>query len=445
AKLPPAHVMVVELRDDARPQITTKRYWELDFSRKEQWSIPEWEARVEAKLREAVRDRLVSDVPLGVHLSGGIDSSLVVACMAQEQSEPIRTFSIGFAEAAYDERPFARMVAARYGTQHEEFVVESDAVAVLPDLVRQYEEPYADSSALPTWYLCRETRRHVTVALNGDGGDENFAGYTRYNGWQLYRQFRHVPFKAVGGRLAAIVERATGAAFARRARKFFAYHDASPTDFYLNMLAYFRPGEKASIYDPAFAERAQESRWRRALDEQLRAHGQDAWLDRVLAADIATYLPDDLLVKVDIASMAHGLEVRSPFLDHELLELTAAMPPEFKLRGHDKKWILKRIARRLLPVACVDRPKAGFSVPLAHWFRGALLPYARERLLDPAFLSRGFRHDGVAALLDAHASGRADHANKLWALLTLAEWYATWFSSVPTEVSHDAIRQGTRL
>ncbi|MBI4434409.1 asparagine synthase (glutamine-hydrolyzing) [Candidatus Uhrbacteria bacterium] len=429
-KLPPAHVMVVELRNGSSPRITTKRYWELDFSRKEQRSTLEWEERVEAKLRETVRIRLMSDVPLGAHLSGGIDSSLVVSCMAQECSTPVRTFSIGFTEDAYDERPFARAVAERFGTQHEEFVVEPDAIAVLPELVRHYEEPYADSSALPTWYLCRETRRRVTVALNGDGGDENFAGYTRYNGWELYRQFRNVPFKGAGARIATAFEQATGAAFARRTRKFFEYHDASPTDFYLNMLAYFRPLEKIRLYTLEFAAAVRESRWRQSLGEQFRLHDRDTWLDRALAADIATYLPDDLLVKVDIASMAHGLEVRSPFLDYELLELTAAMPPEFKLRGHDKKWLLKRIARRLLPIECVDRPKAGFSVPLTHWFRGALLPYARERLLDPAFLSRGFRREGVAALLDAHASGRADHANQLWALLTLAEWYAVWFGTV---------------
>lgn len=426
-KLPPAHVMVIELRNGEPPRITTERYWQLDFSQKIAHSVREWEERVEAKLRAAVRDRLVADVPLGAHLSGGIDSGLVVAMMAQETTEPVRTFSIGFAEDAYDERPYARLIAQRYGTCHEEFVVESDAIVVLPDLVRHYEEPYADSSALPTWYLCRETRKHVTVALNGDGGDENFAGYTRYNGWQLYRQFRHVPFKGFGARIASAAERISGAALARRARKFFAYYDASPLDFYLNVFAYFRPHEKVAIYDPTFASRARHSRWRSALGTPFAAHHRAAWLDRVLAADIATYLPDDLLVKVDIASMAHGLEVRSPFLDHELLELTAAMPPELKLRGHDKKWLLKRIARRLLPAQCVDRPKAGFAVPLEHWFRGALLPYAQERLLDPTFLRMGFQERGVQSLIDTHASGQANHANQLWALLTLAEWYRSWF------------------
>lgn len=423
AKLPPAHSMLMELRDGQKPRVTMERYWQLGYTPKLDYSIPEWEERVEAKLREATCLRLVSDVPIGAHLSGGIDSSLVVAFMAQERSEPVHTFSIGFTEDAYDERPFARMVAKRYGTHHEEFVITPDAIAILPDLVRAYEEPYADSSALPMWYLCRETRQHVTVALNGDGGDENFAGYTRYNGWELYRQFRYLPFKRLGGRIVAAIERASGAALARRARKFFSYHDASSTDFYLNVLAYFRPSEKEHLYSPEFAAAVFGSRWRSTLDAQLRLHDCDAWLDRVLAADIATYLPDDLLVKVDIASMAHGLEVRSPFLDYEFLELTAAMPAKFKLRGHEKKWLLKRIARRLLPIECVDRPKAGFSVPLDHWFRGALLPYTRERLLDASFLRRGFRSAGICTLIDTHASGRENHANQLWALLTLALWF----------------------
>lgn len=426
-KLPPAHVMVVELRNDARPRITTERYWRLDYTRKVVRSVSDWEAQVEAKLREAIRARLVSDVPLGAHLSGGIDSSLVVAMMAAERTEPVRTFSIGFAEDAYDERPYAQLVAQRYGTRHEEFIVEPDAIAVLPDLVWHYEEPYADSSALPTWYLCRETRQHVTVALNGDGGDENFAGYTRYNGWQLYRQFRYLPLKGLGRRVSAALHSATGLAFARRAGKFFAYHDASPAVFYRNMVGYVSPAEKVLLYSPVLQERVHASRAESFLAERFAERADLAWIDQALAVDIETYLPDDLLVKVDIASMAHGLEVRSPFLDHELLELTAQMPADLKLRGQEKKWLVKRIARRLLPVACVDRPKAGFSVPLEHWFRGALLPYARERLLDPAFLRHGFTVQGVTQLIDDHVRGQRNNANQLWALFMLAEWYRSWF------------------
>lgn len=426
-KLPPGHTMVIELRNSEQPHITVEQYWRLDFSQKATYAVREWEERVEEKLREAVRLRLIADVPLGAHLSGGIDSGLVVALMAQEVVEPVRTFSIGFTEDAYDERPYARAIAQRYGTNHEEFVMEPDAIAVLSDLVRHYEEPYADSSALPTWYLCRETRRCVTVALNGDGGDENFAGYTRYNGWQLYRQFRFLPFKGIGRRVSAAVYRATGAAFARRAERFFVYHDASPAAFYRNMVGYVSPAEKAMLYSPVQREQVCVSRAESFLAERFAERANLEWVDQALAVDIETYLPDDLLVKVDIASMAHALEVRSPFLDHELLELTAAMPPELKLRGHDKKWLLKRIARRLLPAQCVDRPKAGFAVPLEHWFRGALLPYAQERLLDPTFLRTGFQERGIQSFIDAHASGRANHANQLWALLTLAEWYRSWF------------------
>lgn len=422
-KLEPAHYLII--KDDGK--IIKQRYWRLDFSQKIDLSESEWEEKISEKLRESVRLRLISDVPLGAHLSGGIDSSLVVALMAQEIREPIKTFSIGFKEGDYNELPYARLVSQRYKTEHQEFIVEPNAIELLPKLVKQYEEPYADSSALPTWYLSEITKRYVGVALNGDGGDENFAGYTRYDAMKLFWWLSNIPFKNSFKKINQIVYQITKIKIFQKGYRFLDSYSKNPMDFYLRLIDYFSPEEKELIYTPELVQKIKKSRWHSFLEERFSDYKDLDWLDKILCADINSYLPDDLLVKVDIASMAHSLEVRSPFLDQEFLELTAKMPSNLKMRGFNKKYLIKKIAEKYLPKECIYRPKQGFGIPLEHWFRGKLENYLRENLLDKKFLDYGFKRQGIEKLINDHKNYRQNYANHLWALLFLRQWFKTWF------------------
>jgi len=417
-KLEPAHFLIV--KEDGK--VAKQRYWQLDYFQKLDLSESEWEEKILEKLRESVRLRLVSDVPLGAHLSGGIDSSLIVALMAQQTKKPVKTFSIGFKESDYNELPYARLVAQRYKTDHQEFIVGPNAIELLPKLVRQYEEPYADSSVLPTWYLSGSTKKHVTVALNGDGGDENFAGYDRFSAVKLFHQLRNVPFKNFLKLINRALYQITKIKLFWKAARFFAALNNKPLDFYLQIINCLSPENKDLIYSDDFKELVKNSGWRSSLKEKFDETKNLEWLDQLLYVGINTYLPDDLLVKVDIASMAHALEIRSPFLDHELLELTAKMPTSLKLRGYNKKYLLKKIAYKYLPKECIERPKRGFSVPLEHWFRAKLNDYLKEQLLDKKFFDFGFKKDGIGKLIQNHKDCRQDYTNQLWALLVLKNW-----------------------
>lgn len=422
-KLEPATYLLVS----ADGNIKKERYWELNFEHKLGYSEAEWEQRLFDKLQESVKLRLISDVPFGAHLSGGIDSSLVVALMSSELKYPVKTFSIGFEEKDYNELPYAKLVSDRYHTEHHEYVVKPDAMETLPKLAYHYEEPYADSSALPTWYLSEVTKRQVTMVLNGDGGDENFAGYSRYNVMRFYRRFALVPFKrqmaAVNRRLYGL----TGIKLFNKGARFLSSYQIDPLDFYLRIIDYFGQDDKQKIYTSEFQENIAASRWHTFLQEYYKKQNLD-WLDRLLSADINTYLPDDLLVKVDIASMAHALEIRSPFLDHEFMELMAKMPSSLKLVGSNKKYLLKKIAYQYLPKECIDRPKQGFGVPLEFWFRGKLNQFLKDQLLEKRFLDYGvFEAKSLMRMIDDHREKRQNHAIQLWALLFLRAWLRTWF------------------
>ncbi|OWK26733.1 MAG: asparagine synthase (glutamine-hydrolyzing) [Parcubacteria group bacterium GW2011_GWA2_38_13b] len=422
-KLEPAHYLIVK---NSR-EIIKKRYWRLNYSKKIDLPEKEWEEVILEKLKESVRMRLVSDVPLGAHLSGGIDSSLIVALMSQETREPVKTFSIGFKESDYNELSYARLVAKKYNTEHREFIVEPNAVEILQKLVYHYEEPYADSSALPTWYLSEITRNHVTVALNGDGGDENFAGYTRYNAMKIFRQLSILPFKSQFKKLNQLIYEITKIKLFQKGYRLLDSYSADPLDFYLKIIDYFSQKEKDLIYTEHFKELVKNSRWHSFLREKYNDAGNFDWLDRILHTDINSYLADDLLVKIDIASMAHATEVRSPFLDQEFLELTAKIPSGLKIKGHNKKYLIKKIAEKYLPKECIYRTKQGFGVPLDHWFRGGLENYLRGELLDEKFLNYGFKKEGLEKLLQDHKSFKQNYANHLWALLFLRTWFKTWF------------------
>jgi len=420
-KLPPAHLMVVQ-----NGRLETRRYWRVPT--REPLKIDENECRQEIlrHLREATRLRLVSEVPLGAFLSGGIDSSLVVACMQEASSRPVRTFSIGFPELEYSELEHARAVARHLGTEHHEFVVRPDVVHLLPDLVRAYDEPFADHSSVPSFYVARETRRHVTVALNGDGGDESFAGYLSYLPSQIYRYTERVPLGLRRALAAATVLARPlegRVRLARRGAGLLRRIALPAVESYACSHYLFDETLKRALYAPDFARARSGSDPLEVVRPAFERPGAPTLLDRMLAADLETYLPDTLMVKMDIASMANSLEARSPFLDHVLVEFAARVPASFKVRGWTPKYILRRAAEGILPPVILARRKQGFSMPVDPWMRNELRGYVTELLLSPAALRRGyFREAGLRRLLAEQARG-IDHGHRLWALLVLEIWH----------------------
>lgn len=434
-KLEPGHTLTWE-----RGRIRIEKYWSLDF--KPKLAMSESDAASEAleKLREAVRLRMISEVPVGAFLSGGIDSSSVVAMMASQSSEPIKTFSIGFDDADYDELAYAKQVASAFGTDHHEFVVRPSAAEILPTLVDHYGEPYADSSAIPTYYIARETRRYVTVALNGDGGDETFAGYRRFAAMQLAEQLHRLPASAL--RAARFATRGVSGEGNERTRagelRRFAGSAMLPrVERYMNIISAFDDEAKRELYTADFAER---------VGEVSSASAVAPWLDRrdigvvdaLLLTDTMTYLPNDLLVKVDIATMAVSLEARSPYLDHHMIEFAARLPERYKLRRLTTKYLLKKALRGLLPQRNVHRKKMGFGVPVAKWFRNELRATTREVILSDRALGRGmFRPEAVQRLVDEHVSGARDWANRLWTLLMLELWYQRFVDSPASAIAND--------
>jgi asparagine synthase (glutamine-hydrolysing) len=412
-KLPPAHFLVFE---DGRARV--ERYWSLSFQ--PPLAIDEADAASEVRrlLRDAVKVRLMSEVPLGAFLSGGLDSSSVVALMAE--FGPVKTFSVGFEDEDFSELPHARQVAERYGTDHHEFIVRPRAADVVPRLVEHYGEPYADSSALPTYYLAKVTAGHVKVALNGDGGDELFAGYDRYKVLGLYQRLGEL---RTGRSISRALGRLGGRWLPARVRRLLHSVSARPEESYARTISYFTPEEKLALYTPEMRAAVG------GLDsyQLLYRHYEDSdapdLLGRTIYVDTMSYLPDDLLVKVDIATMAVSLEGRSPFLDHPLVEFAARLPSRLKLRGGIGKRVLRKAAGNLLPPGIVRRRKMGFGAPISRWFRGELRELVGSTLLSPTAASwRFFEPSAVRALVSRHGRGIADHGHQIWALLMLELW-----------------------
>lgn len=426
-KLPPAHTLIWE---DGK--LTIEPYWDLNYTPKHTLPLPELQRQLQDILQEAVNIRMISDVPIGAFLSGGIDSSLVVALMAQHSSQPVKTYSIGFREKAYNELPYARMVAERYRTEHHEFIVEPDAVEVLPKLIHHFDEPFADSSAIPTYYVSQLTGQHVKVALNGDGGDESFAGYLRYLGHTFVRRYRCIP-TPLRRYLAAPIINALHALPAlrrrfprtlRRIKYFNALSLESREELYARTLIMFDNALKLELLTPELRRQFESLN---SLDYMFQYFQSDRLrhsTDRMLYSDVMTYLPGDLLVKMDRMTMAHSLEGRSPFLDHLLMEWTARVPGDYKLRGTCLKYLLKQTARPWLPAEILTRKKQGFGVPLEQWFRNEL----RDMLHD-VFGSSRLARDGILdhavmlRLMQEHQRGIANHYHRLWVLLNLELWY----------------------
>src|SRR2546428_4951425 len=409
-------------------EVKTERYWQLNFSRKINISEAEAGERVVDLLRDAVRVRLMAEVPVGAFLSGGIDSSAVVALMAQESSEKVKTFSIGFEEQDFSELHHARRVAEYVGAEHHEFIVRPDAMEILPTLVEHYGEPFADSSAIPSYYVSRETRKYVTVALNGDGGDECFAGYERYAAMNLAQSYAAVPAilreGVIGNVARALPSFQSRMNPLRKVQRFTAVAAMSPVERYLRWITVFDDQAKQELYSDRMREQTAKFRAASIIAPWFAKANGSGIVDATLLTDTMTYLPNDLLVKMDIASMTVSLEARSPFLDHHLMEFAASLPEKFKLRRLTTKYLLKRVLKKLVPEKNLTRSKMGFGVPINHWFRGPMQPFLRETLLSDKALGRGlFKPESLRRLIDEHVEGRSAHEHRLWSLLMLELWF----------------------
>jgi asparagine synthase (glutamine-hydrolysing) len=402
-RLPPGHLLVLE---DGRERV--ERYWEPRAS-DEELPDEEWLERVRETVRAAVRRRLVADVPLGALLSGGIDSTILTGLMAEASSGPVRTFTVGFSDSAYDERRWARIAAERFGTRHEEVVLDADVSATLERLVTTLDEPLGDEAILPLYLICEAAREHVTVALTGDGGDESFGGYERYAALALASR---IPRAA--GAAARVLPRGERRGRVERAARFLDVVGRPPAERYAAVMEVFPRELRAQLWN----EDARPS-------AELLGAAPSPGVRGLQALDVVTYLSNDLLPKADLASMAHSLELRSPFLDHEVLELGLALPDRLKVRGLRGKVALRRAFADLLPPELAARGKTGFGLPLARWFRADLRDHARDVLLADGL----FRRATVERLLADHDAGRVDHGNKLWCLLVLELWRRAWVES----------------
>jgi asparagine synthase (glutamine-hydrolysing) len=418
-KLPPGHLLVADAGG-----VRTRRYWSLPVETDSRATVEDITERLRAALLEAVRIRLLADVPLGAFLSGGIDSSIVVALMAQVMNEPVKTFSIGFEDADVSELAHARVVAAHVGAEHREFVVRPDALALLPRLVWQMDEPFADASMIPTSAVSEIARRHVTVALSGDGGDETFGGYVTYP-WALsYASIDWVP---------APVRRAMRVMADRLSphhplgRKL---HRAGldVVDRHLEVMSHYSPREFEEIASGSLRQAVNgHDPYRAGRDHYRRARAGAGPFGALLHVDAMTYMADDVLMKVDKTSMMHSLETREPLLDHKLLELAATIPFELKVRDGTGKWILRHAVRDLLPPSILERGKQGFGMPIERWLGGQFGTLAREVLLDSRAKSRGWLDSSRVAALLADRTLPADRrARQLWSLVCLELWAQTW-------------------
>jgi asparagine synthase (glutamine-hydrolysing) len=423
-KLPPAHVVTVQA--DALDR-APRRYWALHLEPDGRRSAAEWQEAVEAKVEEAVRIHLIADVPVGAFLSGGLDSSAVVACAAGMVQQPLQTFSIGFQDEAFSELPYARQVAERFGTCHREEIVTPDAAALVDQLTHFYDEPFADSSAVPTFLVSRLASRHVKVVLSGDGGDEAFGGYSRYAhdlreaAWRrrLPGWFR----RSVLGPLAAAWPKADWLPRPLRAKTRLTNLSLEAGAAYANTIAWCRLPLRRRLLSADLRQGLNGHEPEQAIRAAYALAPASDPLSGMLAADVATLLPDDFLVKVDRASMANGLEVRPPLLDHELLELAAQIPSDLKVHNGDTKWIFKEAFAKRLPAAVVRRPKHGFEMPIDAWLRGPLRPMFEDTVLDDRAPAAGLLDQPVVrGVFRSHVAGTGRHGSVLWSLLILSSW-----------------------
>ena len=421
AKLPPAHWMSIEPgRDGGAPTIQQTRYAHVDFQPK--WTDDEatLEERLLAELDDAVKVRLVSDVPFGAFLSGGLDSSVVCALMTRHLSQPLKTFSIGFEEAAFDELPDARRVAEHLGTEHHELVVRADATGLLDTLAHHFDEPFGDSSAIPTYLVSQLAAKHVKMVLSGDGGDELFAGYSRYRRYAALQRIRRSTL-GMGPGLAKLAGALIPGARGRRLAGIGQRMGLPWPDDYLALVGLASPADLGLL----FGERAKTDPFGSIRQRFVRSD-IDSDMERILSGDMDTYLADDILTKVDRTTMAVSLEGRAPLLDQNLIAFAARLPFDMKLRGEQGKYLFRKVAARLLPADVLNKRKQGFAIPLASWFRTDLKPMLLDTIGSRAFRERGiFSMQGIQTLVDEHQQGLQDRGELLWMVMVLETWLKT--------------------
>jgi len=418
-KLPPAHTLTIRR---GAPLAEPVEYWDPRFTLDRRLTLADATAELCSRLDESVRLRLIAEVPLGAFLSGGVDSSAVVTAMAGASSEPVNTCSIAFADPAFDESAYALQVAERYRTRHFVDRVESDDFDLIDSLARLYDEPFADSSAIPTYRVCQLARKHVTVALSGDGGDENFGGYRRY---RLHlaeeRMRRALPLglrRPVFGLLGQLYPKADWAPRVVRAKSTFEALGRDSVEAYFHGVSILRDGMRQRLFTNGFKSQLAGYNAVEVFHRHARSANTEDPLALVQYLDLKTYLIGDINTKVDRASMAHSLEVREPLMDHPLVEWLATLPSSLKVHGQEGKWLLKKAMEPRLPEDLLYRPKMGFAVPLAQWFRGPLRKRVRDALLGERLADTGlFNGAYLKELVDYHQSGRRDNSSSLWTLL----------------------------
>jgi asparagine synthase (glutamine-hydrolysing) len=440
-KLPPGHVLEFEAG-----HVSVHKYWDLpEYGTHRLRSEDEFLEELEHRLAEAVRIRLIADVPLGAWLSGGADSSTIVALMARASSRPLKTFSIGFRRADFDETQYARLVAKRFGTEHHELILEPNVVETVETLTHSLEEPFGDSSMLPTYYISKMARQHVTVALSGDGGDEAFAGYERYQIHLRRRNINWIPEWAGRVYRAQIHSKLP---YGLPARNLAYSISLNWADRYMEGISLQPFDREMSLLSDdfriaAFGDLDPMSILRGYLDS---APAHDP-LSRILYLDTKTYLPGDILTKVDRMSMLNSLEVRVPILDHLFLEWVTGLSAKWKMRGKKQKYILTKLAERVgVPKEVLDRPKQGFSLPLSHWMRNELKELVQSVLLDSSALHRGYLNPkGVRRLLDEHFQGRRDHSPRIWRFLMFELWHRNFLGKLRSGTSNRPPSQSASL
>lgn len=410
-----------------RGELRIERYWRPDYVEEVARDEEDYIEELRATLTEATKLRLISDVPLGAFLSGGIDSTIVTGLMCRVSNAPVKTFSIGFPVKEYDESGFARAAAQHLGTIHEEFIVEPDAVDVVEKLSWFYDEPFADSSAVPTYYVSKLTRQRVTVALTGDAGDELFAGYSRYQAVRFGEWYDRLP-RFLRALVTApcwqwVPSSSRQRSITRRAKRLLEVLAQRPEVRYRHWVSIFPDAQRLWLYSRDLAHSLGKHRSSALLDGLYDELPNRDFLTRTMYVDLGSYLPCDILTKVDIASMANSLECRGPFLDQEVVALSGRMPVSMKMPRLSTKQILKTAFAEMFPPKLRDRPKMGFGVPIAHWFRDELAPMVKDLLLSGPLIERGwFNPQAVRQLVQEHQSRRWDHSARLWALMMLELW-----------------------
>ncbi len=421
-RLRPGHLLVARGGD-----VRTRPYWKLSFETDRSRSYEETKEELLSILGECVRMRLMSDVPLGAFLSGGIDSSTIVALMSEAASEPVKTFSIGFKDSSYNELDYARMVAREFQTEHHELIIEPKAVELVDELIGFIDEPFADFSVFPTFLVSRMAREHVKVVLSGDGGDELFAGYPTYRADRLSLRYGKLPAwsrRAMRGCLDRVPPSSSKKGPANVLKRFVEGADLDPRLEHARWMVFLDARERDLLYSSSLKRELEGEDPLQWVRERLGSAGTTDRVDRQLYTDVTSYLTDDILVKVDRMSMANSLEARVPLLDHKFAEFVASIPSEWKLRGRSGKAVMRQAVAGKLPRAILTRPKQGFSIPIKSWLGQELKPLLLDTLSEETVKSRGyFSWHAVDRLVREHLEGRANHSHRLWALMVLESWH----------------------